>query len=236
MTATIIEIALGAIAIALAMFHAKDLKSIALRISTRYLDTFPDYLAEIAELLGRAKKSIVICSDFPAYGRFSNYHAFIDYEAILIKKRAAGVSIDMTCLSRKQRAIAIEHQFRNEFAKKSGVFIRNLTGFLQAYGEAEDEALTIGLARFKELAEKSNSHMLNDTLNGHDYCEVKQPIHIFFWLVDGREAIFSIPSHSEKALEQGFYTCDGRLIEALKLMRHRYQKEHRDQEENNHRH
>ncbi|MFY9822889.1 MAG: hypothetical protein WAM82_16025 [Thermoanaerobaculia bacterium] len=178
----------------------------------------------------QAKTSIVIFCDFPAYGRFSNLQAFTGYKTVLERKRSSSdVSIHLTCLSPKQRALAIQQQFEKSLEKKprSKKFVQLLRRFLDDYGADTDNPRELDLKRFSELAEEANTDMVKEVFPKKDCLEVDQPIHIFFWLIDSREAIFSVVSRSEKALEHGFFTRDARLIEAFEAMRTRYQNEQR---------
>src|SRR6185295_13442886 len=228
----IVEIVVGMVAIAMAMIHAQNLKSIVEPSSTRYLADFPSYLSNIAEFLEKATASIVIFCDFPAYGRFSSLQAFTDYKIVLERKRGAGVPVHLTCLSPTQRALAIQQQFEKSFEKKpkSSAFLKLLKRFLDDYGVATDKPRELSPARFSELAEEANTDMIKEVFPRHDCFEVDQPMHIFFWMIDRREAVFSVVSRSEKALEHGFYTRDARLIEAFEAMRTRYQEEQKVQD------
>ena len=44
----------------------------------------------------------------------------------------------------------------------------------------------------------------------------------YFWLVDGTDAVFSIPSFSAGHSEYGFITTDQKLIDAFREMRLRF--------------
>ncbi|HEX3128422.1 MAG TPA: hypothetical protein VH394_13915 [Thermoanaerobaculia bacterium] len=222
----VIEILVGLIAIWMAMKHASDLKSLVQVASTRYLSDFPAYLSDLARLVTKAETSIVIFCDFPAYGRFSNHRAFIEYRYALEKKKIDidNIRIEITCLSKEQRRLAVRQQFENEFAIRSKKFSLLLEKFLADCGVTTHTAETLDLETFLDLAETANSDMLEEAFL-HQHVEVDQPMHIFFWLIDGREAIFSVASRSEKALEHAFYTRDTRLIEAFESMRSLYQRE-----------
>ncbi|HSP14681.1 MAG TPA: hypothetical protein VLV78_08010 [Thermoanaerobaculia bacterium] len=54
--------------------------------------------------------------------------------------------------------------------------------------------------------------------------EIDKEMPLYFWMADRREAIFSIPSLSEKALEWCFATTDRALLEALLDVRGRWRK------------
>jgi hypothetical protein len=222
-----VEIIFGMIAIAMAMKHASNLSSIVKTSSTRYLADFPSYLSDLAELLARAKKSIVIFCDHPAYGRFSSLQAFVNYKSVLEQKRAATnppIAMDLTCLSKTQRAVVVDEQFAKMFTKKEDAFLAHLKRFLEDYGDPKDNAKDLALPRFSGLVEEANTDMIKD-LFPHNSFELDQPMHFFFWVVDGVEAIFSIVNRSEKGLEHGFFTRDSRLINAFLDMRKQYQDE-----------
>jgi hypothetical protein len=59
-----------------------------------------------------------------------------------------------------------------------------------------------------------------DEITRHDFRaaspkEIEQRLTIYFWIVDGNKAVFSIPSFSADEREQGFFTSDAKLIDAL---------------------
>jgi hypothetical protein len=215
----IAALAVGFCELVYAGIHAAKLKSMTKTLSTKYLGKFPDYLSEIADLLKGAKKRIDICCDFPAYGHFSNIDAFRSYEAVLAEKKGH-VKITLICPKPTLRLHALRQQFENQFDTPS--FQRKLGHFLRDEGKEKAEAVT--LEKFVHLLEKSNVDTLRRVLlHDHDMAPSDEILHLFFWLVDERVAIFSIPSRPEKASEYGFYTSDRQLIKALKEMRGRYQ-------------
>jgi hypothetical protein len=54
--------------------------------------------------------------------------------------------------------------------------------------------------------------MLRESLNGATVHKVDTHISIYFWIVDGIKAVFSIPAISDRAAEYGFSTSDAKLI------------------------
>ena len=218
------EITLATVAILVAMRHATKLgalvettRAIVDTSSTRYLEHFPHYLSRIAEFLAKATSRIDILCDFPAYGRFSSIQAFIDYKTVLERKQVEDdFTINLTCLSPTYRRQALTQQFSSSFSGvRSAPFLKQLDVFLRDYGNQTDNSENIGLERFADLAETANMAMVTDALHRRNFVEVDQPIHIFFWMIDQREAIFSIVNRSEKGLEHGFFTRDDRLIKGF---------------------
>jgi hypothetical protein len=80
------------------------------------------------------------------------------------------------------------------------------------------DALTI--EQFLETLESDDKRIIDDFC-GVGVCEVPVDISIHFWIIDGREAIFTIPFLRD-ALEYGFSTSDNKLITAFSQLVERY--------------
>jgi hypothetical protein len=221
----ILEIVLAGAAIVLAFLHARHLKGLVGVVSTRYLSVFPLYLTDISQLTEKAKKSIIIFCDFPAYGEFSNSQAFTDYKFSLERKRRAGVSIELTHLSPARMKETARQQFARDFGHRRHMsrFPHLLKEFYDEYGDVTTNRNDY--EEFLNLAVSVNIGVLQNVFHNHNCVAVTQHMHIFFWIVDDLEAIFAVASHTEKVLEHGFFTRDPRLIESFKAMRDLYHAE-----------
>jgi hypothetical protein len=79
-TITIITLSLAVVALAFSIYQTRDLMTIKVSMSTRYLGRFPEYVGQIAELIDHAEHSLVIVCDVPGYSLFSNRKSWLDYE------------------------------------------------------------------------------------------------------------------------------------------------------------
>jgi hypothetical protein len=205
--------------------HTKELEEIRKASSTRYLSAFPGYFEDIVELLRQAKESIVIFCDFPAYGSFSNRAAFLSYRYLLEQKLEEGIPVEVTFLVREARREIAREQFSAgidwEAKKRSPDFGPRLKAFAEAHGWTTSVA-DLTFDGFLELIEKEDDLMETEFLSKAHRFPIERHVPIYFWLVDGNRAIFSIASLSAKAIEHGFTTFDQKLISAFEDMRRRY--------------
>jgi hypothetical protein len=194
-------------------------------ISTRYIAHFPFYFKDIVALIDKAQARIDIFCDLPAYGNFSSPQRFLDYKHKLEDKLGQRLTVEMTCLNKEGRSALFEEQFGHdadwEKKKHSEDFRPLLADFLGDHKRlSELDSLTRDT--FSGMLEERDNLMLTRSLSRATITETKAHVPIYFWLIDESEAIFAIPSLSEKELEHGFTTTDSRLIRCLIAMRNRY--------------
>jgi len=206
--------------------HANMLDSILRSMSTRHIGQFPEYIITIANLIENAKKEIVILCDFPAYGSFSAPHDFLRYKHAIERKIDQGVKVRLTCLSSVSRTELAHEQFSREEKmwdewkqqpKKHELF-RSL---LKSHGsDISVDALSVD--QFAAFLEQEDVRMLKETFTQADVLQIGAYIPLYFWLIDGGDAVFAIPSFSEKSTEHGFYTLDPHLIAGFLDIEARY--------------
>ena len=69
--------------------------------------------------------------------------------------------------------------------------------------------------QFKEEIGKLHNRLIMHDLKRAKIQEVEGQIPVYFWMVDDKKAVFSIPYFYEEFIENGFYTKDPILIDAL---------------------
>jgi hypothetical protein len=221
-----VGLGVGLVAIGLAIWHARDLTILTKSISTRYIGHFPHYFKDIVALIDEAQERIDIVCDVPGYGSFSSPQHFEEYRNKLKEKRKKGLTIETTCLSKEGRSTLFKEQFFGhggdwEKMKHSGVFGTQLAAFLDDHQKlSELDSLTP--ETFLGMLEVEGNRMLTEVLSRATITETEAHVPIYFWLIDDRKAIFSIPSLSEKELEHGFATTDSNLIRSFISIRKRY--------------
>jgi len=221
---TIEELA-AIVAIVLASVHAYHLKKqlkhvdeIQKWLPTQPIGFFPSYLRDIVELIRSARKTIVIVCDYPAYGVFSDQGAFFEYCQEIENRIQARVEVSVTCLDEKWRADATLAEFAKHqtdwehWRKQSEANIREL---LRHHDQDENSASAITLEALVELLQIDDDRTLRSTFLNADVKTVSDTVPVYFWLIDGKEAIFSIPSFSDRGVERGFFTRDLDLISGL---------------------
>lgn len=205
--------------------HTGSLHEIQHSLSTRYIGQFPEYFPEILTLVGRAKREIAIFVDLAGYCSFTDPKTFFSYRQTIERKiKQEDVLVSITCYTEDRRKKLFDEQFFRagedwDQLKKSSE--KTLRTFLQAHN-LDKGFDSLSKEDFVKLLESDERRFLSDTFAGATTHGIDAHIPLYFWLVDGVSAIFTIPSLSETTLEYGFATTDQKLIAALRDMRNRY--------------
>ena len=179
-------------------------------MSTQYVGEHPIHMPEIAKLLGKATTSVEILCDVPGYGHYSARERYADYRAALERLANSNVKIAMAfytkTLARRAAISAYGRSFDD--ISKAPEFIKHTANMEQPVTSAEDFYDLIvdkGYVRcynhFDELPSSSVAII-----------PVYKPVQIYFWIIDGRQAVFSIASLGLKPSEFAFTTSDAKLI------------------------
>ena len=215
--ATIIALALSLAQLRHTRSQTQELEGIGRSLSTRYIGKFPSFLAELVSLVGNAEKDLVIFCDFPAYARFSDPQRWLDYRQSLERKnRHNGFKLSFTCFDRQHRIVESREQFgvTDEVLEKwrhDASYRERLQGLVNEYGSVStvDE---VNAQVFLDLLERADTQVLEQVLTPPAMIRQLPVIPLFFWIADGREAIFAFPSVGS---EYGFRTIDNQLISAF---------------------
>ena len=227
---------------------SENIVSIYNSLSTRYIEVFPLFYPLIANLISKAKSKIVICCDFPAYGSFSDNKTWIIYRAAIESKLDEGIEVNIICLNQKRRTSRIQEQLMfddstwKEWSEKNKNKIKAFlcNRFPELAGRTPQETEVKITDKFNSLTSVAFLGAFTDTdkevvKNGFPKAiltEVDEPLTVHFWIVDGKEAIFSIPVFETKPTEIGFetnpteigfVTSDAKLIEAFLILSQSYQ-------------
>jgi hypothetical protein len=197
-------------------------------LSTHFIGLFPKYLPKITELINRAENITIVC-DFPGYGHYSDYEDWLDYRTAIDRQFNKGIPIKLMCFDKKRRSQCHKDQFfEAERAWKEWKQKQAERGKLQHFLQRHAPNINVDKLDqedFAELLEETDQRMLEETF-ANIYTPIKiYPVPLYFWLIDGKigkEAIFTIPSFSNKQLEYGFYTSDSNITSALAEMSKRY--------------
>jgi hypothetical protein len=225
-------IILGIVALGVGLYHVMEIRRalanlavVQSSVSTQYLGKFPRFVADIVNLVNSARDSLVVVCDYPGYGEFSVPAQALEYQQALQRKKQAGVNIDFTCLDADFRKKNIADQFssgewsnwQNDASKKEEAlrFLRSTSDHSKI-----DDPSTLELV--EALHEVDERLLREPYLKSVRQIALHMPI--YFWIVDGQKAIFSIPTLAPGAYEHGFITSDHALVQALLDMRDRYEK------------
>jgi len=224
-------------ALSLGAYHEKQLRAalaelaqVQHALSTRYLGKFPHFIRTIVDEIARAEESVIIFCDVPAYGYFSDPRTALEYRQVLERKAMEGAKVELTCLDAATRREYESEQFAEatwarwqaDHRKKERLedFFARHTQLTPA--EQNREA-------FISILDKVHADFLLDVFHRSAH-EVALDIPVYFWIVDGRIAIFAISALSDKEgwEEYGFMTSDHALIQAFQEMRDRYRRKKLD--------
>jgi len=214
--------------------QAAKLEETQRSLPTGFIGVFPNFIPRITELIKRASVSVSIVCDFPSYGHYSDLPDWLDYRLAIIGQ-SNKIPVSITCYDEIRRERCHEIQFSEETGlhwneyKKRPEARRLLKRFLEAHERQADDAAVDALEqdKFARLLEEADKEMLAMAFKKPLTKQIRAHIPLYFWLIDEGggmgEAIFSIPSFSNKQLEYGFHTTAPKLISAFAEMKNRYQ-------------
>jgi len=199
------------VALAFAIFQARDAKLTRDSLSTRSVGQFPNFLTDIVQVLERARSEIVILCDFPAYGRFSNADTWRAYSEAILSKSASDVRVSCVFLtpearldfSRKQFPEAAQSDLRWKQQLVARPFRDNLFSFLKRHNR-EVEIATISFETFLEILEIDDKLALRTTFRDAEIIVTADSMPLYFWIADRRMGVFSFPTYTGSKTEFGF--------------------------------
>jgi hypothetical protein len=226
----VVDLTIAMVALGIGVFHVIKLRKVEQALPTHQLKHFPYYVKEIKKLIARAQDEILIASDFPCYCIFSSPELWNDYKHEIEKAVQKSVqghkpSIAMAWLNAKQRQALLEEQFKpsmKEIAdddwKRSPEVKTRLDQFVKLHAPSDGTTPVTGesitYSQFAELVEKKHIDMVSEV----QPCvvrELENPLHIYFWIIDGEEAIFAIPNFVDRNQGRGYFTKDESIINGL---------------------
>jgi hypothetical protein len=201
-------------------------------LPTRFIGVFPTFLPQITDLIRRATESITIVCDFPSYGHYSNLPEWLDYRNA-IQRQSMNITVRLTCYDETRRKFCHDRQFSSQTLNWKDYKLEaraRLRDFLLFHHQPADDESIVNLSsdKFAALLEEADKEMLDDVFISKAHVNpVGVNIPLYFWVIDEKEgkgeAIFTIPSFSNKQLEYGFYTRVSKLISAFAEMSDSYQ-------------
>jgi hypothetical protein len=198
---------------------AGQLKEISDNQTTKYVGEFPGCLKSIVNVLNEAEpgEEILIVSDFPGYGIYSDHSAYLRYQEVLEEKELRS-PINMVVLDHTQRLEVLEAEFgRREFEEITGSpafkdFLNWAPYKESDLKNAQDLCIAIENEQIKTYESRLRSIK--------NKCESHRGLPILLWIVSDKVAVFSIPNllPEKGAVEEAFETRDQRLINQLKVI------------------
>lgn len=205
------------LALGLSVFQAwqsiqagQQIQRISESVSTQYVDTFPKNIPAINKLIKNTESSLLIVTDFPAYGNVYHHEAFREYRIQLqtLALPSKKIKIELLTYDESSRGNELKKHFDHkpiDELKKAALFSR--------MGEQNRPGTH---QRAYEMIEERNKKFLEElTEQNVKVTETSNSLPVFVWIRDGREAIFSFYSHGNCPQEVSFHTSDPRLIGVL---------------------
>jgi hypothetical protein len=185
--------------------------------STKNLGSFPNFIPDIVALMKRTRNELRVLCDFPAYGMFSDWERHKQYKGAI---EALGGKVHFMCLNSVARRELHAEQFAGIDWPGDQEFAAKITAMRSWAGPIRDAAEFGNKLLDRDLS-------LLDTPEWRTFAErmeTGESLPIYFWISDGREAIFSFPVASDDGFEFAFHTRDSAIIEALRSIWTRYSK------------
>lgn len=200
---------------------AKDLEA---QLSTKRLEVFPNFMPAIVDLLKSATEEIVICCDHPAYAVFSDAKAHEDYRSAIRGRIDKGIPVSLLCNNPHRGAELRKAQIELQGGWEEVRRDPRMLDFIGRNGDGQVDREAISEGRFIEMLEAADAKVLAKVF-GVTGSEVftDQVLPLYFWMVDGRKAVFALAALTRGALEVGFATEDPGLTGALQGIFRRYQ-------------
>jgi hypothetical protein len=205
----------------------RDLRSVFDHLTTKEVGSFPAYMQEVERLIGEARDSIFIATDFPGHGAWSDRGRFGSYVKALENRKADRVrrghplNIQLLTLDAQRRERTLDERFPEaswkEYVKRGG-FQKNR----RLYEELEN--CQVSEVREKFLAEMRTrqDRALDADFRFAERWEYPGLMPVYLWIVDGEKAVFAIPSFGDQLTEYGFVTQETGLVQALLSVWSRY--------------
>lgn len=187
-------------------------------VETHYIGNFPDFIPRIVEILGEAREKITVFCDMPAYGVVSDPHGFKQYTKAIETKAKAGVEVRMLHLDGSGRAATRGIEFADSWGELGAQ--ERVAAFLDAHRRELDGDPK---SNFLALVESEQAETLEQFKEaGVQTSETGLIMPLYFWIIDGRKAVFALTEFSEEAHEAGFWTRSEKLISAMEGIFERY--------------
>ena len=204
-----------------------DLRSIFDHLTTKQIGAFPVYMQEVERLIGEARESVFIATEFPGHGVWADSGRYGAYVKALENRKAdrvrkgGGLSVQVLSLETKTREKALHDRFPEsrwkEYLKKGGYQHSK-----RLYEELENCAVPDQRAQFLDEISARQERALHADLRFADRWSYKGVMPIYLWIIDSEKAVFAIPSFGGEPTEYGFYTEESGLILALLSVWSRY--------------
>lgn len=219
---TVIALWLAKRQMTMANEQAEDLEKITSSMSTQFIGHFPHFNSEIATLLAKANSRIDIFCDLPAYGLISNLKAWHRIDEAIRTKINNGIEVSLHVYGPARRKRILDEQRAHRSYLEGN---ETLQGAIQKVLHDIGDDRTVADLTEEEIVDaclKRHKRVIEETFRGAVVTPIQHHIPIYCWIVDEREAIYSVPIFAGDSTEYGFSTKDGKFVSALLQMSDRF--------------
>jgi hypothetical protein len=191
-----------------------NIKEVAGSISTQYVDTFPANMPAIIDLIERTNSSLLVVTDAPAYGHFSNPSAFEQYRRRLEALASPDKKVKIRLLSYDDPTII--SSAKNQFGQIDIQQVRKMGSYNTYFAFWKNKPQPKTVEDFYDLIKENNNKFRQELAEYNvEISETQKPLPVFLWMRDEKEAILSFYNYGQSPREVSFRTNDQSLIKIL---------------------
>jgi hypothetical protein len=190
----------------------RDLGTIALSMSTRFIGPFPGNLKEINTLTSRADRSLKVIVDFPGYGQYSAPDLRLAYvHQLEVARSSRKANIQIICYKSSLADVERREQFPDDPQVFKNRDLTLWTKFFESRGSTSTPPADFaGLRGLLTRNDQDTVKRLSD--EGVQWRFHPEKAAFFVWLRDDAEAIFTFKNIGKKDVGLSFLTSDANLI------------------------
>ncbi len=209
--------------------QANRLGQIADALSTKYIGPYPQYIAQIPEVLSRATRQIRVLCSVPMHGVFNSPDAWLKSKQAIEAFLADSTSDrELRCVfaTKEEREKLQRNQYKSLEAnwEKWNHDPDNQKKLLSLLNRVapRDAAASKTFEGFLQLLERASVRELSTTFERALISEIEYPPPMFLWIADDKEAIFVLKTTYPEFRAEAFWTSDARLIQSLTKIHESY--------------
>src|SRR5260221_3807395 len=208
----LVTLVLAILALAAGIIHLLELRKTAEALSTRFIGKFPLFLPAIIDLINEGRKEVIIACDVAGYGAFTDPGNGLAYRQALERQVQRGCRVELTCMTAEKRNLeALEVLTKSDWPSWKKRHMRDVVAFLSTHSAVAEPA-ALSREQFVSAMSDADDEILHHLFR-KDTLRLSEDMPLYFWIVDHKTAIFSIPAVAQEIGEYGFRTSDHALIQ-----------------------
>jgi len=205
--------------------HSHD--RISHSITTRFLGEMPDYLGAITKIVKESQHEIDICCSSITHGILSDHIAWTDFRFAIADRLNHGIKVRIIAGNEEVRRLIHRSQFEQayndwgEWLRQSSPLVSRTRQFINHYSTIT--ALECHTPEtFKKDVLALSRQAIHEWFKIAEITEIDNYVPVYYWIVDGTQAVFAIGSIASRSTIQGFLTSDLGLITSLQRIKDSY--------------